>query len=109
MTVIKKNNEILIRAYINKDTYEKAKELQEEALKHKFRLSLRDIIKKGLYYKENDEDLTKVKTSCYVDSKKYKQFDKLRKNIIIQVEDLVEYGLKQSINEFKKIVNKMPD
>ncbi|MHB1680935.1 MAG: hypothetical protein ACYCTB_10595 [bacterium] len=109
MTVIKKDNEILIRAYINKDIYEKAKDLQEEALKYKFRLSLRDIIKKGLSFEENGEDLTKVKLSCYVDIKKYDKLRQLRKKADIHVEYLVESGLKQSIGEFKNIIGKMPD
>jgi hypothetical protein len=104
MPIIKKDNEITIRAYIDKDVYDKALKFKEKALKeYNIRLSIRDLIKKGLSLKE--DELSRVKVVSYTEPELFERYTKIKeKNKNLEVGDVICAGLRQSLNEFKKII-----
>ncbi|RZD15771.1 MAG: hypothetical protein EVJ46_09635 [Candidatus Acididesulfobacter guangdongensis] len=105
MPILKKENEITIRAFIDKNVYDKALAFKEKALKeYNIRLSVRDIIKKGLSLKE--DELSRVKVVSYTEPELFERYIKIKeKNKNLEVGDIICAGLRQSLNEFKKIIN----
>jgi len=104
MSILKNNNEITIRAHIDKDVYDKAQEFREKALKdYNIRLSIRDIIKKGLALKE--DEISRVKVVSYTKPEFLERFKKIKeKNRSLEISDVICAGLRQSLNEFKMII-----
>ena len=104
MPIIKKDNEITIRARIDKDVYDKAAEFREKALKeYNIRLSIRDIIKKGLALKE--DEISRIKVVSYTEPELFERYVKIKeKNKNLEVGDVICAGLRQSLNEYKTII-----
>jgi len=104
MSILKNSNEITIRARIDKDVYVKAQGFREKALKdYNIRLSIRDIIKKGLALKE--DEISRVKVVSYTRPELLERFRKIKeKNRSLEISDVICAGLKQSLSEFKTII-----